>query len=322
MGKIDVIALIREFGTSYLAEGQHRTISTVAPIDVASQDQLSFCSQSGERAIRMIQESRAGIILCKAELFSKVHPNRSQLFIFVDNPRLLFIRLLKIFTKDNFKRKEVSPYATVSKKAKIGKDCSIGEFAIIGENCRIGDNVIIEPHVSLVQNCLVGNNCIIQSGAVIGADGFAFERHKNGDLERFPHIGNVVIGDDVEICANSSIARGSLADTIIGSGSKIDALVHVAHNVVVGKNCELTAGTIVGGSTTIGDCSWMGLNCTLKNKIKVGSNVIVASGASVISDVQDFDVVAGVPARSIKHKVHTDELFLMAGQKFNKVPAA
>jgi UDP-3-O-[3-hydroxymyristoyl] glucosamine N-acyltransferase len=163
---------------------------------------------------------------------------------------------------------------------------------------------------------------VIQSGAKIGSDGFAFERDDSENLIRFPHRGSVRIGDNVEIGANCSIARGSLTDTIIMSGSKLDALVHVAHNVTIGQKCELTAGTIIGGSTSIGDSCWTGLNSTIKNKLKIGKNVIVASGASVIKDVDDRDIVAGVPARSIKHKVTSDELFLMAGQKQNSVESS
>ena len=185
----------------------------------------------------------------------------------------------------------------------------------IGPNCSIGDATVIQDNVSLVQNCVVGVNCSIQSGSTIGSDGFAFERDDDGHLIRFPHRGYVRIGDNVEISANCSIARGSLSDTVIMSGTKLDALVHVAHNVTIGHNCELTAGTIIGGSTTIGDTTWTGLNSTIKNKLRIGKNVIVASGASVIKDVNDGDIVAGVPARSIKHKVKSDELFLMAGQK-------
>jgi UDP-3-O-[3-hydroxymyristoyl] glucosamine N-acyltransferase len=209
----------------------------------------------------------------------------------------------------------ISPRAVISEKSKIGSGCFIGDYAVIGDNCSLGDNTVVYDRVSLVQNCIIGNNCIIQSGASLGSDGFAFERHEGGVLERFPHKGNVRLGDNVEIYANCSIARGSLSDTQIGDGTKLDALVHIAHNVIVGKNCELTAGTIIGGSTSLGDTSWTGLNSTLKNGIKIGRNVIVASGASVIHDVPDGDIVAGVPARSIKHKVTTDEVFLMAGQK-------
>ena len=106
-------------------------------------------------------------------------------------------------------------------------------------------------------------------------------------LERFPHIRGVRIGNDVEICSNCSIARGSLSDTIIGNGTKLDALVHVAHNVQIGNNCALTAGVIIRGSTIIGNTCWFGLNSTLKHKIKIGNKVIVGLGASVIDDIQD-----------------------------------
>jgi UDP-3-O-[3-hydroxymyristoyl] glucosamine N-acyltransferase len=159
---------------------------------------------------------------------------------------------------------------------------------------------------------------VIQLGTVIGADGFAYERdNQTLDLETFPHITGVTIGYNVHISSNCSIARGSLADTVIGNGTKLDALVHIAHNVEIGRNCELTAGTIIGGSTIIGDVCWLGLNCTLKNKIRIGNKVIVGCGAAVIHDIPDEDIVGGVPAKSIKDKItsNTKQLFLMAGQK-------
>ena len=213
----------------------------------------------------------------------------------------------------------ISSNAIISESAEIGFDCYIGDYTVIGDNCKIGDNTIISDRVSLVQNCSIGSDCIIQPGVTIGADGFAFERYQNGELERFPHIRGVKIGNNVEICANSSIARGSLSDTVIGDGTKVDALVHIAHNVAIGKNCELTAGTIIGGSTTLGDMCWTGLNSTLKDNIKIGNNVLVAAGAAVIHDVQDEDIVAGVPAKSIKSKVTSDLVFLMSGQKSKKI---
>jgi UDP-3-O-[3-hydroxymyristoyl] glucosamine N-acyltransferase len=149
----------------------------------------------------------------------------------------------------------------------------------------------------------------------LGEDGFAYERHESSRLEKFPHFKAVVIGDNVEICANTNIARGSLTDTVIGEGTKIDALVHVAHNASVAKNCMLTGGTIIGGSAVIGDSCWTGLNCTVKDHVRIGDNVIVGAGACVIHDVPDGDIVAGVPAKSIRHKVTASGVFLMAGQK-------
>jgi UDP-3-O-[3-hydroxymyristoyl] glucosamine N-acyltransferase len=160
---------------------------------------------------------------------------------------------------------------------------------------------------------MIGNNCKIQPGAVIGADGFSYERIEHSNmLERFPHIGGVKIGDGVEVSSNCSIARGSLSNTIIGDGTKLDALVHIAHNVEIGRNCVLTAGTIVGGSTKIGDVSWCGLNCTIKHKLIIGNSVIIGNGASVINNIPNGDIVAGVPAKPIKNKIRSKQLALMS----------
>ena len=309
-------------------------VNGVASLVDASRHDLSFCSSGGEYGAYLISKSDAGVILCKKSVqdFISVYgynPYRSrktaranhikQHLILVDNPRLAFIRIVNRLKNKKEEEKKmlagISPTAVISENAKIGTNCCIGNFVVIGDNCNIGDNTIIYDRVSLVQHCDIGRDCIIQSGATIGSDGFAFERDYDSlELEGFPHLSGVKIGNNVEICANSSVARGSLSDTVIGDGTKLDALVHVAHNVIIGRNCELTAGTTIGGSTTIGDTSWMGLNCTLKNKISIGSRVIVGCGAAVINDVPDEDIVAGVPAKSIKDKVTSDQLFLMAGQ--------
>jgi UDP-3-O-[3-hydroxymyristoyl] glucosamine N-acyltransferase len=206
----------------------------------------------------------------------------------------------------------ISASSVISETAKIGSDCYIGDYTVIGDDCIIGDNSMIGSRVSL-QNCHSGNNSIIQSGVTIGEDGFAFERNADGELERFPHIRGVKIGDNVEVGANTNIARGSLSDTIIGNGTKVADMVHIGHNILIGKHCQIAAGTAIGGSTKIGDMCWTGLNSTLR-KVHVGNNVIVGCGAVVLHDVPDGDIVAGVPAKSIKDKVTTNKLFLMAGQ--------
>ena len=314
--ELDIENVLESYDFTYESEGnRHRTFQNAAALDSATDRDLAFCSASGEGAISQINNSNARIVLCRKDLAGWARPRDSkQTLYFLDNPRLAFIRVLMHIYNDK-KLIGISPTARVDKNATIGKNCFIGDYVVIGPNCSVGSNAVIFDRVSLVQNCIIGANCIIQSGASIGSDGFAFERDGSGQLIRFPHRGYVRIGDAVEISANCSIARGSLSDTIIKDGSKLDALVHVAHNVTIGRDCELTAGTIIGGSTTIGDSCWLGLNSTIKNKLRIGNNVIVASGASVIRDVPDKDVVAGVPAKSIKDKVTTNELFLMAGQR-------
>jgi UDP-3-O-[3-hydroxymyristoyl] glucosamine N-acyltransferase len=314
MADWDIVSVLSKMGVNFESEGSKIRVHGIASIDRATESDLAFCWYVGEKGVSYISGSNAGVILCKTEMQGLVHPNKSQLLIFTDNPRLTFVRATREMTRQE-QLVGISPRAVISEKAKIGSGCYIGDYTVIGDNCSLGDNTVIHDRVSLVQNCIIGNNCVLQSGASLGSDGFAFERCEGGELEKFPHNGYVRLGNNVEIYTNCSVARGSLSDTSIGDGTKLDSLVHIAHNVTVGKNCELTAGTIIGGSTSIGDISWTGLNSTLKNGIKVGRNVIVASGASVINDVSDGDIVAGVPARSIKHKVNTDQVYLMAGQK-------
>jgi UDP-3-O-[3-hydroxymyristoyl] glucosamine N-acyltransferase len=243
-----------------------------------------------------------------------IHPNPGKGLIFVDDARIAFIKLVNHIQKKE-KVSAISEHAVISKSARIGSNCQIGAFAFIGDNCVIEDDTIIYDRVSLIRNCKIGQKCIIWSGVTIGADGFGFERLSNGQIERFPHLRGVVIENNVEVCPNSAIARGSLLDTKIGDETKIDALVSIAHNVQIGKRCLLTEGAIVGGSVKIGDESWLGLNSTVKQKVKIGNNVLVAAGACVLSDVPDQDIVAGVPAKSIKDKVSSDRVFMMAGQK-------
>ncbi|HEV3433586.1 MAG TPA: DapH/DapD/GlmU-related protein, partial [Nitrososphaera sp.] len=295
------MSALSNLGLDFELEGSKIRVHDIASIDNATENDLAFCWYVGQKGLSHISGSKAGVILCKKEMQGIAHPKSGQLLVFMDNPRLAFVRLAREMRGQD-QLVGISPRAFISEKSKIGSGCYIGHYAVIGDNCSIGDNTVIYDRVSLVQNCKIGNNCVIQSGASLGSDGFAFERYEGGELEIFPHKGYVRLGNNVEIYTNCSIARGSLSDTWIGDGTKLDALVHVAHNVNVGKNCELTAGTIIGGSTSIGDTSWTGLNSTLKNGIKIGRNVIVASGASVIQDIPDGDIVAGVPARSIKHK--------------------
>ncbi|WP_458719183.1 LpxD N-terminal domain-containing protein [Candidatus Nitrosocosmicus sp. R] len=306
--------------SDYTIQGQKspsKSIRNVSSLHTGTGDDVSFCSSEEYRGMLSISQSNAGVILCKKSMEGLVYPNHKdgQLLIFVDNPRLEFTRLAKRITHA-LPKVGISKSSVIADSAKIGRDCYIGDYVVIGDNCSIGNNTIIESKANL-QNCKVGDNCSIQPNTTIGSDGFAFERACDTlDLEKFPHYGKVVIENDVEVFANCSIARGSLSDTIIGQGTKIDALCHIAHNVNIGKNTELTAGTIVGGSTIIGNNCWLGLNSTIKNKIKIGEQVIVGSGSSVIYDIVDEDIVAGVPAKSIKKKVtaNKEKLFLMAGQ--------
>jgi UDP-3-O-[3-hydroxymyristoyl] glucosamine N-acyltransferase len=331
----DIEFILSELGVKFSIykskeEFDSTCIYNIKDIKNASSNDLTFCSLDDvEKAIMIISKCNAKAILCHQLLEGLVYPRsgKQQCLIFVKNPRMVMMKIInEIYYSPSFDKKKRTSQndkiasapltLIISKSARIGKNCSIGNFTKIGDKCTIGDNTVVGDRVTIEQNTRIGKNCIIQPGTVIGADGFAYERLEDTlELQRFPHIGGVVIGNNVEICSNCSIARGSLSDTIIGEGTKIDALVHVAHNVEIGRNCALTAGTIIGGSTRIGDMCWTGLNSTIKHKVKIGNKVIIGSGASVINDIDDEDIVAGVPAKSIKHKVRSNQLFLMAGHQ-------
>jgi UDP-3-O-[3-hydroxymyristoyl] glucosamine N-acyltransferase len=308
-------------GIEFDIEGEPmRTFHHFAALSEASSDDLTFCSSEPEKAAIDVVRTDGGVILCKRQLKGLLQPKQGTQLVYVDNPRRTFVKVVKELQKrikpqDDWNRPVISPTAIISPSAKIGKNCEIGNFVIVGENCVIGNDCRIHDRVSIGSNCRLGNNCVIQSGVTIGEDGFSYERYDSGELEQFPHFRAVIIGDNVEISSNVNIARGSLTDTIIGSGTKIDALVHIAHNVRIGRNCQLTGGTVIGGSTVIGDSCWTGLNSTLKDHARLGDNVIVGAGACVISNIPDGEIVAGVPAKSIKSRVSDPNLFLMAGQK-------
>jgi UDP-3-O-[3-hydroxymyristoyl] glucosamine N-acyltransferase len=310
----DVIAILSDIGIDCKLEGSFNKMNGFSSIEDATEHNLSFCSSKGLEAISSISNSAAGLILCNSSMQGTIHPRPGRGLIFVDDPRIAFIKIVNLIHKEE-KVATISPCAVISKSAKIGSNCQIGAFTLIGDNCIIEDNTIIYHRVSLIRNCKIGQNCIIWSGVTMGADGFGFERLANGQLERFPHLKGVTIGDNVEICPNSAVARGTLSNTTIGNGTKIDALVSIAHNVQIGRRCLLTEGAIVGGSVKIGDECWLGLNSTIKQKVKIGNNVLVAAGACVLYDVPDQDIVAGIPAKSIKAKVTSDRVFMMAGQK-------
>ena len=149
---------------------------------------------------------------------------------------------------------------------------------------------------------IIGENCNIKEGAVIGTDGFGYERNEVNELEKFPHYGKVIIGKNVDIGANTCIDRGNLEDTIIGDGTKIDNLVHVGHNCKVGKNVIIVAGTVLGGHTVIEDNCIIYANVMTKPWTRIGSGSVIGANSFVNKDVPVNEIWAGVPAKKIKDK--------------------
>jgi UDP-3-O-[3-hydroxymyristoyl] glucosamine N-acyltransferase len=203
----------------------------------------------------------------------------------------------------------VSPLAHVHPGAILGRGVRIAPFACIGERVRIGSDTVVGPNVTILADCELGRRVRVGAGTVLGVDGFGYEREK--DSYRFiPHHGRVVIEDDVEIGANCTIARAKKTETRIGAGTKIDALVHIAHNVVVGRNCIIVAQCGIAGSSRLGDNVILAGQTGIKDHVTVGDNSIVYAKSALYRSIPANSRYSGIPARP-----HRENLRLLAQKR-------
>ena len=203
-------------------------------------------------------------------------------------------KTLKRPKKKSFQKVQFGNNILIGKKCRIGKNTFIGSNTIIENNVSIGNNCIIGSQVVL-RNSIIGNGVVIQDGCKIGLKGFGFIPLKGKNL-RFPHIGRVLIGNNVEIGANCTIDRGSLNDTAIGENTFLDNQVHVAHNTKIGNNCMIAGQVGFAGSSKIGDSVSIGGQAGVSGHLKVGNNVKIGGGSGVVKNVKDGNVVMGYPA--------------------------
>jgi len=218
-------------------------------------------------------------------------------FLRVEDPRLALIRVIEKY----FARKPVygvHPTAVIHPDAKIDSKVSIGPFCYIGKS-QIGEGAVLEGHCYIYDNVTIGRNVMLHAGAVIGGDGFGYSRTKSNSFEKFPHVGGVVVEDDVEIGANACIDRGTLGMTLIKQGAKIDNLVHIAHNVVIGKNAAVIAHSQIAGSVVVGDNAWIAPSATVSNVGTIGEGAYIGIGAVVTQSVNDGEKVFGNPAKPL-----------------------
>ena len=199
----------------------------------------------------------------------------------------------------------IGPLVVIGDNVTIGDHVAIGALTTIGDDTIIGDACCIHSQVSIKNKVRIGNHVILHTGSVIGSEGFGFYR-ENGRHEKMPQIGTVIIHDNVEIGANTTIDRGTIGPTIIGEGTKIDNLVQIAHNVRVGRHCIICAQTGLSGSTTIGDNVMLGGQSGVGDHISVGDNVVVGARGGVISDLPSQSYVSGYPAGPHREKMKVE----------------
>ncbi|MDO4217966.1 MAG: UDP-3-O-(3-hydroxymyristoyl)glucosamine N-acyltransferase [Bacteroidales bacterium] len=259
-----------------------------------------------------IYSTQASVVIV-ANNFEAEHPINATL-VRVENPYLSFATLLKAYNSAQLDKKGIAPEAYISDSATIGNDCYVGPFAYIGENVKIGNNVKIYPHVYIGDNStisdnttlfagvrlyhytVIGQRCILHAGAVIGADGFGFAPREDGSYDKIDQIGNVVIEDDVEIGANTTIDRATMGSTIIHRGVKIDNLCQIAHNVQIGTNTAMAAQSGIAGSGKIGSNCVLAGQVGIVGHIEVGDRVIVAAQSGITNNIKSDQTILGSPA--------------------------
>lgn len=226
------------------------------------------------------------------------HQIENASFLITQEPKAVFFTILEHFWSERQSRGIAT--SAVVESGDIADDVVIGHHCYIGKDVRIGAGTVIEHNVSIYHRVEIGRKCVIHSGTVIGTDGYGYFMDYDGIPNKVIHYGGVKIGDEVEIGANSAIARGTIDDTVIGSHTKIDNLCHIAHNCVLGKGVMLTAGSVLGGSAVLKDGVYLAPGSVIKNQLTLEKNAFVGMGGVVVKDVKADTVVAGVPAKPLR----------------------
>lgn len=280
---------------------------------------------------KYLEKTKSSAILVKsAELLG----NRSG--IVVENPQLAMAKTLELFSPKRITEKNIHSSANISSKSTIGDDVNIGPGVIImsgsiiengscigantfiGENVVVGFNSVIHPNVTIYEDTLIGDHTIIHSGTVIGCDGFGYVINKDFNY-KIPQTGKVEIKNNVEIGSNCSIDRGTIGNTIIGEGSKLDNLIQIAHNVKIGKNCLIASQVGISGSTFIGDsCTFAG-QVGVAGHLKIGSSSTFAAKSGVTKSLEGGKTYAGFPAREIKEHNKRQAVLNKFGKKYFKL---
>jgi UDP-3-O-[3-hydroxymyristoyl] glucosamine N-acyltransferase len=297
--------LAEHVGGTVLGDGSI-LISGIAGIEEAREGEITFLSNP--RYAKKVKETKASALIAAQEVEGFDRP-----ILLTENPYLAYAKIVGIFHEISHPAPGIDDQAIIGKRVKIGKGCSISPFVFIGEEAEIGDRVIIYPfvfigkgvkigddtlihaHCSIRERCIIGRWVIIHCGSVIGSDGFGFVRDGKSHY-KIPQVGIVQVDDDVEIGANCTIDRAALGRTWVKQGVKMDNLVHIAHNVVVGENTILVAQVGISGSTEIGNNVSLAGQVGIIGHLKIGDNAMVGAKSGVATDVEAGKVVSGIPA--------------------------
>lgn len=284
-----------------------RRLTALAPLESASSDCVSFLANA--KYAQQLSQTSAGVVLVARGVVREGGD-----YIQTDDPYSAFVTTLEYFNPAMEPSAGIHPSASIDASAVVGKDVAIGPHCVVEANAEIADGAMLEaqvyvgrgakvgrkshlhPNVSIRHGCVIGERVIIHCGTVVGSDGFGFAPEK-GKFRKIPQVGNVVIEDDVEIGANTTIDRATMGETRIGCGTKIDNLVQIAHNVKIGKHCVIAAQAGISGSTQFGDYCRVGGQAGFIGHIKIGDGAAFGAQSGIASDVGAGEILSGSPAR-------------------------
>lgn len=286
------------------------SVYTVAKIEEGHEGAISFLANP--KYTHFIYSTQSSIVLVKRDFVAE-HPVQATL-IRVDDPYTTVAQLLEMVSKMMEPKHEgieqpsfisegvevtedsyVGAFAYIGKNVKLGKGVKIFPQVYVGDNAKIGNYTILYPGVKIYHNCVVGSNCILHAGVVIGADGFGFAP-TDGHYNKIPQIGNVIVEDDVEIGANTTIDRATMGSTVIRRGVKLDNLIQIAHNCDIGANTVMAAQGGVAGSAKVGENCMVGGQVGIAGHIAVGNNVQIGAQSGIPRSIPDGQVLMGYPA--------------------------
>ena len=285
-------------------------VSKLSKIEEGIPESLSFLSNP--RYTPYIYTTKASAVIVDKNF--KAENKISATLIRVDDAYKSFSKLLEYYNQVKMNKTGIEQPVFISESANYGKNIYIGAFAYIGDNVKIGDHVKIYPNVYIGDNVIIGNkvtlfsgakiysdtqignNCVIHSSAILGADGFGFAPNEKGEFIKVPQTGNVIIEDNVDIGAATSIDRATLGSTIIRKGVKLDNQIQIAHNVEIGKNTVIAAQTGIAGSTKIGENCMIGGQVGFAGHLTIGNNVRIQAQSGIGRNVKDNEILQGSPA--------------------------
>jgi UDP-3-O-[3-hydroxymyristoyl] glucosamine N-acyltransferase len=286
-------------------------ITAPEQLDLASASEISFIGH--KKYEKFWETSKACAAVVNEDI--SIEPGENKVFIKVKNADLAMSQILALFAPPTpLFNIDIHPKSIIEEAAIIGRGSRIGAGSYIGPKVQIGENVTIYPNVTILDECTIGNNsviwpgavirerchigsdCIIHPNATIGADGFGFRPDPQRGLVKIPQIGNVIIGNNVEIGANSCVDRGKFSSTVLGDGCKIDNLVQIGHNSKLGKFCIMAGNSGLAGSVTLGNGVIIGGSASIKDHTTIGDGAIVGAGSGVTGDIPAGKTMLGYPA--------------------------